>query len=159
MDNSYIEIIQLLGRIHRQFMDVISKELGRLKINNINNVQSLMLLNIGDARMSIGDLTARGIYLGSNVAYNVKKMVDNGYLNRENSTDDRRVSFISLTEKGRQLCGELIRADQQRIERLSDLIPDRDEIQVTASLLLRLDHLWTVLAHRSQRGDTRLLDN
>jgi DNA-binding MarR family transcriptional regulator len=159
MHDSYIEIIHLLGRIHRQFMDVISKDLGRLKVNDINNVQTFMLLNIGDARMPIGDLISRGVYLGSNVTYNVKKMVDNGYLNRENSTDDRRVSLVSLTEKGRQLCDELIRADQHRIELLSDIVPDQDEMQVTSSLLLRLDHFWTVLGHRSQRGDIKLLDN
>jgi DNA-binding MarR family transcriptional regulator len=131
-------------------MDVISKELDNLKIDDINNVQSFMLLNIGDARMPVGDLISRGVYLGSNVTYNVKKMLESGYLHRENSTDDRRVSFVSLTEKGRRLCDELLRADERRIELLSQMIPNQDEMHAASFLLLRLDHFWTTLGHQNQ---------
>ena len=45
-----------------------------------------MLFNIGDAEMTVGELTLRGCYLGSNVSYNVKKMVENGYLVQQRST-------------------------------------------------------------------------
>jgi DNA-binding MarR family transcriptional regulator len=49
----------------------------------------MMLFNIGDAEMTVGELTLRGCYLGSNVSYNVKKMVENEYLVHERSVHDR----------------------------------------------------------------------
>src|SRR5205823_14986505 len=42
------------------------------------NVQALMLFNIVDAEVTVGELTSRGCYLGSNVSYNVKKLVESG---------------------------------------------------------------------------------
>jgi hypothetical protein len=46
-------------------------------IRDINNVQGLILFNVGDgAEMPIGELTLRGCYLGSKVSYNRKKTVD-----------------------------------------------------------------------------------
>ena len=57
------------------FLDVIKTELDRLKIDDINNVQTLILYNINSEQLTIGELTNRGYYLGSNVSYNVKKLV------------------------------------------------------------------------------------
>ncbi len=85
MDTPYYEIIHLIERLHRQFLDVLKVELERAGIHDINNVQSLVLHNIGDDEMTVGELTIRGYYLGSNVSYNVKKMVENGYLIQERS--------------------------------------------------------------------------
>src|ERR1700722_5467982 len=80
MTNAYLEVISLVERLHRHFLEVVKLELDGLGIHDINNVQGLMLFNIGDAEMTVGELTLRGCYLGSNVSYNVKKMVENGYL-------------------------------------------------------------------------------
>ena len=80
MTNGYLEVISLVERLHRHFLEVVKLELDGLGIHDINNVQGLMLFNIGDAEMTVGELTLRGCYLGSNVSYNVKKMVENGYL-------------------------------------------------------------------------------
>src|SRR5499433_521094 len=108
MDNSYLEVISLVERLHRQFLEVVKLELEGLSIHDINNVQAMMLFNIGDAEMTVGELTLRGCYLGSNVSYNVKKMVENGYLVQERSVHDRRSIHVRLTEKGRALCEKLI---------------------------------------------------
>ena len=80
MNNFYLEVISLVERLHRQFLEVVKLELEGLRVHDINNVQAMMLFNIGDAEMTVGELTLRGCYLGSNVSYNVKKMVENGYL-------------------------------------------------------------------------------
>jgi DNA-binding MarR family transcriptional regulator len=87
---TYLDVILLIERLHRQFLEVVSLELDSFGIYDINNVQALMLFNIGDAEMTIGELTTRGAYLGSNVSYNVNKMVENGYLVQERSLHDRR---------------------------------------------------------------------
>jgi len=67
-----------------------------------------MLFNIGDAEMTVGELTLRGCYLGSNVSYNVKKMVENEYLVHKRSVHDRRSIHVRLTEKGIKLRDSLI---------------------------------------------------
>ena len=53
--------------------------------------------------MTVGELTLRGYYLGSNVSYNVKKMTENGYIAQERSVHDKRSIRVKLTEKGREL--------------------------------------------------------
>ena len=73
MTNAYLEVISLIERLHRHFLEVVKLELEGLGIHDINNVQGMMLFNIGDAEMTVGELTLRGCYLGSNVSYNVKK--------------------------------------------------------------------------------------
>src|SRR5215472_4781203 len=100
MTNAYLEVISLIERLHRNFLEVVKLELEGLAIGDINNVQARMLYNIGDAEMTFGELTLRGCYLGSNVSYNVKKMVENGYLTQERSRHDRRSVRVRLTEKG-----------------------------------------------------------
>lgn len=99
----YYEAIQLIERLHRYFLDVLKVELDRRGIQDINNVQSMILYNIGDEEMTVGELTIRGYYLGSNVSYNVKKMVENGYLIQERSVHDKRSIRVKLSEKGAEL--------------------------------------------------------
>ena len=103
MNNHYLEVIALIERLHRHFLEVVKLELEGLGIHDINNVQGMMLFNIGEAEMTVGELTLRGCYLGSNVSYNVKKMVENGYLVQQRSLHDRRSVHVKLTEKGSKL--------------------------------------------------------
>src|ERR1044072_3284602 len=105
MTNGYLEVISLVERLHRHFLEVVKLELDGLSIHDINNVQGKELVNIGDAEMPIGELTLRGCYLGSNVSYNVKKMVENGYLVQERSVHDKRSIRVRLSDKGIKLRG------------------------------------------------------
>ena len=100
MSSPYYDAINLIERLHRQFLDVLKVELERANILDINNVQSMILHNIGTDELTVGELTVRGYYLGSNVSYNVKKMVENGYLVQERSIHDKRSVRVKLSEKG-----------------------------------------------------------
>ena len=100
MTNGYLEVISLVERLHRHFLDVVKLELDGLGIHDINNVQALMLFNIGDAEMTVGELTLRGCYLGSNVSYNVKKWSRTVISSRQRSLHDRRSIHVRLTDKG-----------------------------------------------------------
>lgn len=103
MTTPYYESIQLIERLHRHFLDVLKVELDRKGIQDINNVQTMILYNIGDDELTVGELTIRGYYLGSNVSYNVKKMVENGYLIQERSVHDKRSIRVRLSDKGTEL--------------------------------------------------------
>lgn len=100
MKYAYIESITLIEKLHRLYLDVIKVELEKMGIEDINNVQAMILYNIGDSQISIGELTNRGYYLGSNVSYNLKKMLSCGYAIQGPSPHDRRSSRVRLSEKG-----------------------------------------------------------
>ena len=71
----YLECVSWIERLHRLFLDVIKAELDAIRVRDINNVQSLILYSIAGNEISIGELTQRGYFLGSNVSFNLKKIV------------------------------------------------------------------------------------
>src|SRR6201987_4165204 len=142
MTNAYLEVISLIERLHRHFLEVVKLELEGLGIHDINNVQGMMLFNIGDAEMTVGELTLRGCYLGSNVSYNVKKMVENGYLAQQRSLHDRRSIHVQLTAKGRKLRDNLTEMHQRHYEMLSQVGLTADDLQGVGIMLRRLEQFW-----------------
>ena len=99
----YLEALTLIERLHRRLLDVIKDEFDRRGRADINAVQALLLYNIGDKELTAGELRTRGYYLGSNVSYNLKKLVEMGFLDHQRSRVDRRSVRIKLTEKGREV--------------------------------------------------------
>lgn len=116
MKESYLETVSLVERLHRLYLEVIKCELDNLKVEDINNVQALVLYNLGGEQISIGELTTRGCYLGSNVSYNLKKMVQNGYVDQVTSKHDKRSYTVKLSEKGMDLCKKLDKALDKHVE-------------------------------------------
>ena len=140
--NTYFQVISLIERLHRQFLELVKLELEGLGIHDINNVQGMMLFSIGDSVMTIGELTLRGCYLGSNVSYNVKKMVENGYLAQQRSLHDRRSVRVHLTEKGSELRDSLTAMHRRHIEMLSQARLAAEDLQSVGSTLHRLEQFW-----------------
>ena len=151
MSNAYLDVISLIERLHRHFLEVVKLELEGLGIHDINNVQGMMLFNIGDAEMTVGELTLRGCYLGSNVSYNVKKMVENGYLVQERSLHDRRSIRVRLTEKGTKLRDLVSVLLQRHLEMLSQAALNIDDLQATGVTLRRLERFWIRASDLVQR--------
>ena len=151
MDSPYLEVISYVERLHRQFLEVVKLELERWGIHDINNVQAMMLFNIGDAEMTVGELTLRGCYLGSNVSYNVKKLVENEYLAHERSVHDRRSIHVRLTEKGLKLRESLSAMHQRHIEMLSPTAVSADDLQAAGVTLRRLERFWMRATDLRQR--------
>jgi DNA-binding MarR family transcriptional regulator len=151
MTNAYLEVISLIERLHRHFLEVVKLELEGLGIHDINNVQGMMLFNIGDAEMTVGELTLRGCYLGSNVSYNVKKMVENGYLVQERSVHDRRSIRVRLTEKGTKLRDRVSVMLQRHLEMLSQATINLDDLQTVGVTLRRLERFWIRASDLVQR--------
>jgi DNA-binding MarR family transcriptional regulator len=135
MRDAYIGVVSLVERLHRHFLELVKLELDGLRIHDINNVQGLLLFNIGDAEMTVGELILRGCYLGSNVSYNLKKMVENGYLSHKRSVHDRRSIHVRLTEKGTQLRDRLQTMHQRHIELLQQTAITEEDLQGTTVTL------------------------
>lgn len=141
---SYLEALTLVERLHRRLLDVIKDEFDRRSRADINAVQALLLYNIGDKELTAGELRTRGYYLGSNVSYNVKKLVEMGYLHHARSRIDRRSVRISLTDKGRdvhQIVSGLYDKHVATVEQIGGISPD--EFQRLNLALTRLERFWT----------------
>ena len=140
--NDYGETINLIERLHRRFLDVLRAELERIGIGDINNVQGLLLSNIGEEEVSVGDLVSRGYYLGSNVTYNLKRLVEAGYVEQERSERDRRVVRIRLSQKGRDLCRHISVMLREQSQALSENPKLRPLDELNAQLR-DLEIFWT----------------
>jgi DNA-binding MarR family transcriptional regulator len=140
--SDYAETITLIERLHRRFLDVLRVELERLGIDQINNVQSLLLANIGDEEVSVGELMTRGYYLGSNVTYNLKRLVEAGFVEQQRSRHDRRVMRIKLSERGHALCAQLSAMLARHSEALR-VRPDVAPLDQLNARLRSLEAFWT----------------
>src|SRR5271163_2060330 len=140
----YLEALTLVERLHRRLLDVIKDEFDRKGRADINSVQALLLYNIGDKELTAGELRTRGYYLGSNVSYNVKKLVEMGYLHHARSRIDRRAVRISLTEKGREvhtIVVGLYEKHAMTVEQIGGVMTE-DFARLNQSLS-RLERFWT----------------
>lgn len=144
MKEHYLISIRLIERLHRRFLDVIKTELDRLGVLDINNVQTLILTNIAEEQLTVGELTARGYYLGSNVSYNVKKLVENGYLMQERSAHDKRQTRVKLSSKGLELISRIGQLYERNTEELAGMVTG-DQLKSTNGVLLGLERYWSSL--------------
>ena len=141
---AYLEALTLVERLHRRLLDVIKDEFDRRGRSDINSVQALLLYNIGDKELTAGELRTRGYYLGSNVSYNVKKLVEMGYLHHARSRIDRRSVRISLTDKGKSVHGivaSLYEKHVLTVEQIGGITGE--EFSKMNQALTRLERFWT----------------
>jgi DNA-binding MarR family transcriptional regulator len=140
--NDYLNSIHLIERLHRQFLEVIKSELDRLGVHDINNIQALILYNIGKDELTVGELTNRGYYLGSNVSYNVRKMVENEFLVQERSAHDKRSVRLRLSAKGLTLWDHIDAMFKRHAENMVTDSVNSDDLQTANSVLQRLERFW-----------------
>src|SRR6478735_1427357 len=139
----YMESLHLVERLHRRLLDVIKDEFDRQGRSDVNSVQALLLFNIGNSELTAGELRSRGYYMGSNVSYNVKKLVDMGFINHSRSRIDRRSVRISLTDKGQDVAETVARLYQRHVGSIHKVGGiGTDEFGQMNKLLQRLDRFW-----------------
>lgn len=139
----YLESVHLVERLHRRLLDVVKDEFDREGRDDINAVQALLLFNIGSSELTAGELRSRGYYMGSNVSYNVKKLVDLGFINHSRSRIDRRSVRISLTEKGKDVAETVAKLYQRHVGSIDKVGGiGQDEFGQLNKLLQRLDRFW-----------------
>lgn len=143
MKQIYLETILLIERLHRRFLDVVKSELDRLKMEDINNVQTLILYNIGEDQLTVGELTNRGYYLGTNVSYNVKHLVANGYLVQEKAPHDKRSTRVKLSPKGLELVKQMEALIERNVAELGKRDADLAELAKTNKSMHQLERFWT----------------
>ena len=140
----YLEALTLVERLHRRLLDVIKDEFDRRGRSDINSVQALLLYNIGDKELTAGELRTRGYYLGSNVSYNLKKLVEMGFLDHQRSRVDRRSVRIRLTAQGQEI-RRIVEALYQKHVKTVELVGgiSNEEFASLNKSLHRLERFWT----------------
>ncbi|MBY6135114.1 MarR family winged helix-turn-helix transcriptional regulator [Leisingera sp. XS_AS12] len=140
----YLEALALVERLHRLLLDVIKDEFERVGVLEINAVQALLLFNIGDNEVTAGELKTRGYYQGSNVSYNLKKLVEMGYMHHQRCEIDRRSVRVRLTPRGREIRDIVSALFARHAEGLEgkDVISSQGIEDITASLK-RVERYWS----------------
>jgi DNA-binding MarR family transcriptional regulator len=140
----YLEALTLIERLHRRLLDVIKDDFERTGDKEVNPVQALLLFNISDAELTAGELKTRGHYQGSNVSYNLKKLVEAGYVNHERSNTDKRSVRISLTKKGQDVRGRVDAMYNRQLQAIEEVVGiTAEEFERINKALSRLERYWT----------------
>ena len=140
----YLQALRLIERLHRLLLDVIKDEFDREGGAELNSVQALLLYNIGESELTAGELKTRGYYLGSNVSYNLKKLVDMGYLHYKRSEVDRRSVKVSLTPKGMDACDVVDKLYHRQLGSLEVVGEvNHSDVQGLNRALIRLERFWS----------------
>jgi DNA-binding MarR family transcriptional regulator len=140
----YMEALTLVERLHRRLLDVIKDEFDRAGRSDVNSVQALLLFNIGESELTAGELRTRGYYLGSNVSYNMKKLVEMGYILHQRSRMDRRSVRVSLTDKGAdvaKIVNQLYERHIRSIDQVGGI--GSEDFRLLNRSLQRLERFWT----------------
>ena len=140
----YLDALALVERLHRLLLDVIKDEFERLGIIDVNAVQALLLFNIGDNEVTAGELKSRGYYQGSNVSYNLKKLVEMGYMHHQRCEIDRRSVRVRLTQRGRDIRDIVSRLFAGHAAGLQSRdVLNADGLDTITSSLRRVERYWT----------------
>lgn len=140
----YLTFLKFIERLHRLLFDVVKDEFDRLGRDDVNSVQALLLYHVGDDELTAGELTRNGCYLGSNVSYNLKKLVEAGYILHQRSTTDRRSVRVKLTDKGQEVCkvvDELFQRQLRSLPHVADI--GGSELETMNKAMGRLERFWT----------------
>ncbi len=141
---TYLESLALVERMHRLLLDVIKDEFERLGMIDLNAVQALLLFNIGENEVSAGELKSRGYYQGSNVSYNLKKLVEGGYMHHQRCAIDRRAVRVRLTERGHEVRGIVAGLFERHAEGLvTRQVTSYEELDRINMSLRRLERFWS----------------
>jgi DNA-binding MarR family transcriptional regulator len=140
----YLSTVTLVERLHRRLLDVVKDEFDRRNRADINAIQAFLLYKIGEQEITAGELRARGYYLGSNASYNLKKLVEMGFLHYQRSQIDRRSVNVKLTQKGGEVRDIVAGLYQKHIETVEQVGGVHcDEFIILNKSLHRLERFWT----------------
>ena len=140
----YLQALNLIERVHRRLLDVIKDEFERHGERELNPVQALLIYNIGDETLSAGELKTRGYYQGSNVSYNLKKLVEAGYVEQERSPADKRSVRVRLTDKGQRVRRRVDALYNRQLKAIRDVVGmNEEEFDRLNKALARLERFWT----------------
>lgn len=147
--DDYFGLMAQIQRIHRHYMDLIKQGLTEARAQSLTSAQGLLICKLGDGPLTVGRLSSRCYHLGSSLTYNLKKLVNAGYIEQIPFPHDRRSSLVSLTSKGRVLRAHLIAVQCRHAARLPVSAEEFGEMRYT---LAHLESVWAYAATLTHVG-------
>ncbi len=154
--NNVLDLPRLIERMHRRYLDVVRLEMARIDVNDISPVQVMMLANIGLEEISVRDLIERGYYLGSNASYNLKQLVDGGYVTRQAAARDKRLARLKLSDRGRKVLDQLHKLDTSLADPMLRGGATTEDFESCYRLLRKLERRWTDAIRYADEADALL---
>lgn len=151
--NTHLDLVRVAERVHRRSLDLYRIDLTRLGVHDVSPSQVMMLFTIGGEELTVRDLIERGYYLGSTASYNLKRLVDTGYVDRTVSERDRRSARLRLSDKGRELCEALRKVDETYHTLVVRSPKDARDLEVAIKTLKRLEQAWSTALHFGNTQD------
>ncbi len=143
MPAAYRDMTHLVERLHRRLLDVVRAELTRANIHDLNGVQALILVNVGEGEIAVRDLVERGYYLGSNVSYNIRKLTELGYLKQKPTKHDRRSLTVIPTDKAKKAIAAVRNGEENHAKSFEEALSGLSDIPTVREALKRLELVWT----------------
>jgi DNA-binding MarR family transcriptional regulator len=153
----YLECVSNIERLHRLFLEVLKTELEAMRVRDISNVQCLILYSIAGDEVSVGELTERSYLLGSNVSYNLKKMVEAGYMTQRRADHDRRSIHVRLTEKGEAFWHVLEAMFARQAGQLGEAALEEATLAALSGHLQTMERFWNLVRARVPRAPEPLV--
>ena len=138
LDN-YGILNEVLVRLFRDIMDIEEKAIITQEFKDLTNNDMHVIDAIGTGAPKNMTSIARelSVTVGT-LTIAMNSLVKKGYVVRERGQEDRRIVYISLSEKGRKAFDHHARFHHEMIEGIQETLDD-DEMQVLARALTKLD--------------------
>ena len=138
--NAYETLNELLVRLFRDVMDIEQKAIITQEFKDItnNDMHVIEAIGIGEPKNMSSIARELSVTVGT-LTIAMNSLVKKGYVVRERGLEDRRIVYISLSDKGRKAYEHHARFHQDMISSIiSDM--DSEETQVLVSTLTKLNN-------------------
>ena len=138
MDN-YGILNEVLVRLFRDIMDIEEKAIITQEFKDLtnNDMHVIDAIGVGAPKNMTSIARELSVTVGT-LTIAMNSLVKKGYVIRERGQEDRRIVYISLSEKGRNAFHHHAEFQREMIEGIEETL-DEDEMQVLARALTKLD--------------------
>ena len=123
IDQSFIEVYDKFKlHFYRRVFDLVRERDGSLSAMEAFSLGVIDMLD----KPTVGQFASFLSISQSNATYKVNSLIKKGYLERQNSTSDRREYHLILTEKYHNYMGLLSSYEHTVMERIRERFPEQD---------------------------------
>ncbi len=132
-----LNALRIMLRASQSVEGALKKDMNRYGLNSTEFTVMELLYNKG--KQPIQMLGKKILLASSSITYVVDKLESKGYIERIPDTKDRRVTYVELTESGRNKMEEIFPNHAQVIKHMFDVL-EEDEIRQLNDTLKKLGY-------------------
>lgn len=123
-ENRALKAFVVLMKASKTLQEVVKKDIAYhgMKTSDFAVLEALY----HKGRQTIKQISEAVLINTGSITYVIDKLEKNDLLRRTNCKEDRRVIFIEITDKGKQLMDEIFPKHQAKIEEIFSDIPEED---------------------------------